>query len=93
MSESSIGKGIAIAVLLTLVGAMAGWFLLASGGVLILVGFGLVQLLWLLPTITYHYARGEAETIKGLLIIGGLVFLLNASCWGLVLSGKWRIGG
>jgi hypothetical protein len=80
MSEGSVGKGLAIGVVLTPAGAVAAWFRIRHGGEFILIGIGLVQLLWLLPTITYYYARGEAETIKGLVIVGGLVFLLNAAC-------------
>jgi hypothetical protein len=93
MSEGSVGKGLAIGGVLTLAGLAAGWLLLTSDGSLILVGIGLAQLLWLLPAILYYRGQDEPETAKGLMIVGGVVFLLNASCWGLVLSGKWRIGG
>jgi hypothetical protein len=37
--------------------------------------------------------RGEMETVKGMLIVAGLVFMLNASCWGLLAAGKFRIAG
>ena len=60
---------------------------------MILLGIGLVQLAWFGPAY-FHYRRaGEAETTQGLLIAAGLVFLLNASCWGVVMSGMIRIGG
>jgi hypothetical protein len=52
----------------------------------ILVGIGIVQLLWMLPAWLIYRRRGQAETAKGILIIAGVVFMLNASCWGLVLS-------
>ena len=47
---------------------------------------GVVQLLWLVPLYFYFRSAGESETTKGVLIVAGLCFLLNAACWGLVLG-------
>jgi len=94
MSNGSVLKGLGIGVLMTVGGVMAGVITMTAviGGV-ILLGIGLVQLVWIGPAY-FHYRRaGEVETAKGLLIAAGLVFLLNASCWGVVMSGMIRIGG
>jgi len=56
-------------------------------------GIGIVQLLWMLPAWRIYRRRGQEETAKGILIVAGVVFLLNASCWGLMFSNKIKIGG
>ncbi len=74
---------------------------LSAGGVVVslLVGFwplfafGLIQGLWVIPIYLHYRRKGETETAKGLLLVAGLVFLLNAGCWGVILSGKMRIAG
>lgn len=71
------------------------------GGVLVsvLVGFwplfaiGVVQGLWAVPVWLSFRRKGESETAKGILLAAGIVFLLNAACWGVLMSGKIRIGG
>jgi hypothetical protein len=95
MYKGSIGTGIGIGVVLTLMGLAAMIFLLLPilNGILVAVGIGLVQLLWMVPAILHYRGRGETETVKGLMIVGGLVALLNASCWGAVLTGNFKFGG
>jgi hypothetical protein len=52
----------------------------------ILLGFGVVQFAWLLPLYLHFQKRGQFETAKGILIGGGIAFLLNAGCWGYVMT-------
>jgi hypothetical protein len=53
---------------------------------LLLLGIGVVQLLWIIP-LSVHYRRiGETETFKGIVIMASIVFLLNAGCWGFVAN-------
>jgi hypothetical protein len=92
MSDGTLWKGLGIGVVLTAAGLLAGWFAVPAR-LVVIFAIGLAQLLWMLPACLYFRARGERETIKGLLIIAGLVFLLNASCWGIVLGNKFKIGG
>jgi hypothetical protein len=95
MHKGSVGRGIGIGAVLTLMG-LAAMIVLAFpilGGLLVAIGIGLVQLLWMLPAILHYRGRGETETVKGLMIVGGLVILLNAPCWGAVLSGNFKYGG
>ena len=91
MKPGSLAKGILVGVLFTLAGIGFGFALNAVGsfalGTIILIGIGVVQLLWMVPAYRVYRRRGETETAKGLLIVAGLVFLLNASCWGLFMSG------
>ena len=87
----SPGKGVAIVAGCT-VGAFFVFFALAGlvgvGALIALGGIGVVQAAWIVPLWRYYRASGETETAKGLWIAAGIVFLLNAGCWGLV--GRWR---
>jgi drug/metabolite transporter (DMT)-like permease len=49
-------------------------------------GIGLAQLLWIIPLYRRHRKRGTTETAKGLLVAGAITFLLNAACWGVLVS-------
>jgi hypothetical protein len=95
MYKGSVGRGIGIGVVLTLMGlaAMIIFLLPILAGILVAIGIGLVQLLWILPAILHYRVRGETETVKGLIIVGGLIFLLNVPCWGTVLTGNFKYGG
>jgi hypothetical protein len=91
MSRGNVGKGVALAVVLTILGVPATLLVLPIvGETRATVGFGLVQLLWLVPTILHYPKCDEKETVKGLMIVGGLVFLLNAYCVGQVVNGSFR---
>jgi len=93
MSEGSLGKGFGMGALATLGGVLIGWLSMTSVGLVILFGIGVAQIAWMLPLVLYYRKHGERETVKGDLIAAGIVLLLNASCWGLVTSGKWKIAG
>jgi hypothetical protein len=91
MPEGSIGRGLGIGALLTLAGAVASVPLMMIGvGFVTLFGIGLAQLIWMIPAWRRYRSRGETETVKGLMIIAGLVFLLNATCWGALASADFR---
>ena len=49
-----------------------------------LLFFGLTQWAYLTPAIIEYRKRGQAEVVKGLVIVGAVGFLLNAGCFGLV---------
>jgi hypothetical protein len=55
------------------------------------LGIGVTQWLVLLPLVLSLRKRGETMTIQGILVTGGVVFLLNATCWGLVMGPGFRI--
>ena len=87
VSSGSIGRGLGIGALLTLGGVVASLPLM-----MIVIGFviffciGLGQLIWIIPAYRRYTRRGETETAKGILIIAGIVFLLNATCWGVLTT-------
>ena len=83
-----IGVGVSIVAVAVSVALMVG-----LGGLFLVGGIGIVQALWIVPLYLYFRRNGQKEVGKGVLIVAGLVFLLNASCWGLFLSGGARIGG
>jgi hypothetical protein len=88
-STGSIARGIGIGALLTLGGAVASLLLMVIAiGFVLFFGIGLAQLTWMIPAYRRYTKRGETETAKGLLIIAGIVFLLNASCWGMLATSK-----
>jgi hypothetical protein len=90
----SVGKGFGFAAAMNVGGLVVSALTIVTGvGIFILLAFGLTQLLWLVPLYAYYKREGETETAKGVLIAAGISFLLNATCWGVVLSGQWRIGG
>jgi hypothetical protein len=86
-STGSIARGLGIGALLTLAGAVGSLILMAALiGFVLFFGIGLAQLIWMIPAYRRYTKRGETETAKGLLIVAGIVFLLNASCWGVLAS-------
>jgi hypothetical protein len=88
-NPGSIWKGVGI-VLGCTVGAfflglvLAG--LTAAASAVALFGIGVVQAAWVVPLLRYYRRMRETETAKGLLIGAGIVFLLNAGCWGLIAT-------
>jgi hypothetical protein len=89
-NEGSVGKGVGIGLLLALC-----WLVLATVTVLssltpgskVLVFMPPVEvLLFMIPAFIAFQGRGETETAKGIVVIGAIVFLLSATCSG-VLSG------
>ena len=60
----------------------------------LLFGFGVTQLIYIIPAIVIARRKGRRELAKGLIIVAAIAFLLNASCFALFWSGKMgRIGG
>jgi hypothetical protein len=53
---------------------------------IVLIGAGLVQLVWIVPMYLSFRRQGATETAKGILLAAGIVFLLNAACFGLVMT-------
>ncbi|HEX4811086.1 MAG TPA: hypothetical protein VH325_19255 [Bryobacteraceae bacterium] len=82
----ALGGVIAICILGGLDGALT-----QSAFVLpVVLGIGLTQWIALLPLALWIRKRGEAKTVQGILITGGIVFLLNATCWGLFAGFRLR---
>ena len=87
--RGTLGRGFGIGALLTLGGIVAsGILMVVYIGFALLFGIGLAQLMWIIPAYLRYKKRGETETAKGILIAAGLVFLLNASCWGVLATSK-----
>jgi len=87
--RGTVGRGVGIGALLTLGGIVAsGVLMVVYIGFAMLFGIGLAQLMWIIPAYLRYKKRGETETAKGILIAAGLVFLLNASCWGVLATSK-----
>ncbi len=69
--------------LVFLLGGVAGESAL---GLVALCGIGLIQLLYVVPLVVSAYRRGRTRTKNGILIAAGITLLLNATCFGLVMS-------
>jgi hypothetical protein len=85
----SVGRGVLVGLGLTFGAIVVGLVSAAfTGGIsaIVLLGIGVLQAAWIVPLVRSYRTKGETETAKGLLIAAGIVFLLNASCWGVVAS-------
>ena len=87
-SQDSILRGFGIGALLSLGGAVVS--LMAF--VVPLLGIGILQLLWIIPCYLHFRRKGQRETAKGVLIAAGIVFLLNAGCWGYLMTANVQFG-
>jgi hypothetical protein len=58
----------------------------ATVGPILMLGVGIVQAAWVVPLWLYYRRAGEKETVKGILIAASVILLLNASCWGLLVT-------
>ena len=47
---------------------------------------GAAQLVWAVPLCLALFLTGRTQTLKGVLILAGIIGLLNAGCWGLLLT-------
>lgn len=68
-----------IANLIALAIAAAMLYVPRIGGPL-LAWFGLLQWVWIIPLYLKCRRAGETETAKGILLGGGITFLLSAAC-------------
>jgi hypothetical protein len=80
--KGSLGRGVLVAGGVNLAALIIGIVTLMGGvGIVIIMGFGLLQTLWLLPFYLKFSHKGESETCKGILLGGGLTVLLSVACW------------
>jgi hypothetical protein len=82
-SKGSIGLGIAIAVLCEFcyfVLAVLVSALRADFYVVFLMSWGIIPLMILIPLFLMQLKSGHSRTAKGIVIIGSIAFLLNATC-------------
>jgi hypothetical protein len=54
---------------------------------------GAVQLIWLLLVILLLRRKQHQSLALGVILTASLTALLNATCWGLFMVGKFRRGG
>ena len=47
-------------------------------------GFGIMQFAWLGPPWYYYWRKGKTEDARGILVVAGFTFLLNAACWAVI---------
>ena|ERR1041384_5008320 len=55
-------------------------------GYIVLLGFGVVQLAWIVPMYLKYKRSGETETAKGILIAAGVTILLQGGCYAFVAT-------
>lgn len=53
--------------------------------VTMIVAIGLSQLIYLIPLIIIFHHKKAKRTVQGLLIGGGIIFLINTACFGLII--------
>jgi len=90
--EGSVLAGVLFALALNVVGVIAAMVPFSMlddyGSILALALPGALQVIWLTPLYLLFKRRGRKETAKGVLILAGIVFLLNAGCWGMIGIGQ-----
>jgi hypothetical protein len=77
VSGCTLGCGIQLACLATLF--LAGMAGLTGAGAL-LIYWGVVQWIFLLPLIVFYLRNGRSARVKGMVIAGFLGILLNSGC-------------
>ncbi|NUP96125.1 MAG: hypothetical protein HUU28_08170 [Planctomycetaceae bacterium] len=74
--------------------AFAALFLEEVGvGLVPFLFVGVTQLVYLGPAAAFAFALKRNKTLTGILIVGGITFLLNAACFGVLLlgfTGAWQ---
>ena len=83
LAESLGAATLFVLVFVSLINAGGDWPL-AMGGMFLVFGIGLTQILWIGPLIWRARRRGRARETQGPLIGAGIVALLNAACFGAV---------
>jgi len=94
-SQGSIGRGLVATVLGCLAffavcvfaAMLPGAAMLQGVALIAFFGIGLAQLFYVVPLLLWARARGERATMKGIWIAASVTFLLNAACFGVLLSG------
>lgn len=88
--QGSIGKGFLIGFLLDLLLGLPLLFVLgAISSELWAVGLaacGLTQLVYQVPAAIVAAVKGRPKTMRGIILVTSLLFLLNAGCWGLAMA-------
>lgn len=94
-SKGNLWAGLGLTIVFHVLAQVPTFFLLLaiatsdrglSLAVLPVMYIGLSQLIYMIPAILLLRRRGDAETVKGLIIGASLTFLLNATCNGLLFS-------
>lgn len=52
---------------------------------IVTVFIGIAQLIWLVPLVIYFNRKGKKHMVHGMYLAAGISFLLNASCFGLLI--------
>ncbi len=87
-NTDSLGVGLGLIWLLNLGQLILGGITLAIGiGAVIIAGFGLVQLAYVIPLAIKAKRTGKRERMKGIIIAASVTFLLSIACWGVVIGG------
>ena len=72
-NKGSLGVGLLVSGGVNLGVLVLAWLTLMLGvGAIVLMGFGLLQFLWLLPFYLKYKNKGESDTCKGILLGGEL---------------------
>jgi hypothetical protein len=86
MSENKNVKGIWIGI-----GLLCLFHLLLFVQPLLFLAIGIVQVPYVIGLVLFNHLRRNTAIVQGVLIGAGITFLLNAACFGLVISGKLNL--
>lgn len=92
--RGSVGVGFLLGVGLNLLQGALLWLIVAtepsdpSLAAIGLGGWGIFQLVYVVPVYFYFRSRNRASTAKGLLIAASIVLLINVGCWATIGMGR-----
>lgn len=87
---SEVFLGFGTGAILNVAAAAVLWLLFATGMYISsvpIMAFGGVQLLWMVPVLLAAIGRDRRGFAKGLALAVGVTFLINVSCWVVVMVG------
>lgn len=87
--KGSVGRGVGLTFLLHLLQLPMAFILLLIGpgmAYATVLFIGVSQAVYIVPALIYLKRGGETETMKGIIIMASITFLLNATCTVIVFS-------
>ena len=95
VDESSVLEGVIEAACLTILVAALIFAAKDIAPMLMLLAliWGVAQILYLLPLLLVLSHLGRNKAMKGVAILAAIVFLLNATCYGLAFTGHLKVMG
>ncbi len=84
--RDTVGWGVLKVFLWNVGHAIVGFATMSQGGAFLLLVFGALELVYVVPLAIHAARTGRREQMKGIIIAGSIGVLLTATCWGVLLG-------